>query len=131
MTVFDTLSQLESYQAVFPDIAWIITVMDRSLPYEEGPGRYEVNEKKDIVYHIDEALTSDKGFTAPHYAGKYVMEIVLDGDEIVCLPGSVFRLSEGRFLIYSGDDDVKRGVSFTLPSRFKAVRFVFTPQNHQ
>lgn len=125
MLVFDTLSELESYQGVFPDIAHIITVMDRSFPYEQGPGRYEVPEKKEVKYLIDTAMTSDKGFMAPHYPGKTIMEIILEGEEVLSVEDSVLKLAPGRFALYSGDSEVKRGVSFSLPVFFKAVRFVF------
>lgn len=125
MIVFDTLDELESYQGVFPKIGVITGVMDRSLPYGEGPGRYTVPEDSSVVYIIDENLSSDKGFEAERHEGKTLMEIVLEGDELVSADGSVFRMEPGRFLIYSGDAAVKRGVAYTLPSHFKAVRFIF------
>ena len=53
MIVFDTLSELESYEGVFPAIRTIIGVMDRSLPYEQGDGRYDTPEKSDVRYIID------------------------------------------------------------------------------
>ncbi len=125
MIVFDTLSQLESYQGAFPEIGTIIGVMDRSLPYDQGPGRYDTPEESSVRYIIDEGLTSDKGFIAEPFSGMKVMEVVLAGNELVSLSGSVFRMEEGRFLIYSGDEAVKRGQMYALPSPFKAVRFVF------
>ena len=125
MIVFDTLSELESYEGVFSEIRTIIDVMDRSLPYEQGDGRYDTPEKSDVRYIIDSFLTSDNGFEAEKHSGKNVMEIVLEGDEIVSLEGSVFRMQPGRFLLYSGDAQVKRGLSFTLPEHTKAVRFIF------
>ncbi len=125
MIVFDTLSQLESYEGVFPAIRSIIDVMDRSLPYDQGPGSYETHEKSDTSYIIDAFLTSDKGFPATGGGDKNVMEIVLEGDEIVSVDGSVFRLQPGRFLIYRGNADVKRAVSYALPEHTKAVRFIF------
>ncbi len=125
MIVFDTLDELESYQGAFPEIATIIGVMDRSLPYDQNPGHYDTPEKSDVKYIIDENLSSDKGFEAEHHPCMKVMEIVLEGDEIVSVSGSVFRMESGRFLIYSGSDDVKRGLCYTLPQHFKAVRFIF------
>ena len=125
MIVFDTLDELESYQGAFPEIAVIISVMDRSLPYDESPGHYDTPEKSDVKYIIDENLSSDKGFEAEHHPGARIMEIVLEGSEIVSVSGSVFRLESGRFLIYSGSDDTRRGICYTLPEHFKAVRFLF------
>ena len=57
--------------------------------------------------------------------GKTVLEIVLEGEEVVSVEGSVFHLAEGRFLIYPGSAETKRGVAYTLPSYAKTVRFVF------
>ena len=102
------MDELESYQGAFPEIATIIGVMDRSLPYDQNPGHYDTPEKSDVKYIIDENLSSDKGFEAEHHPGMKVMEIVLEGDEIVSVSGSVFRMESGRFLIYSGSDDVKK-----------------------
>ena len=125
MIIFDTLDELESYQGAVPSISTVIGIMDRSLPYEQGPGLYDTPEKSDVRYIVDENLSSDKGFEAEHHIGKMVMEIVLEGDEIISVSGSVFRMVTGRFLIYSGDETVKRGLCYTLPQHFKAVRFIF------
>ncbi len=125
MIVYDTLSELESYLGPFPEISVIISVLDRSLPYQEGPGRYETPEKSDVIYFVDEFLTSASGFAPEIFPGKRIMEIVLDGAEIVSVSGSVFRLGEGVFLIYEGDESIKRGLAWTVPESAKCVRFVF------
>lgn len=125
MMVFDTLAELESYEGAFPAIRTIIDVMDRSLPYEEGAGTYTPPENSSVSYIIDDFLSSSKGFVAEIHQGRTVMEIVLEGDEIIQVEGSVFRMQPGRFLIYSGSSPVKRGLSYTLPAPVKAVRFVF------
>ena len=125
MIVFDTLSYLESYTGPFPEINTIISVMDRSLPYDQLPGRYDTPEESSVKYIIDECLSSEKGFDSPKQEGRRIMEIVLEGEEMVSVSSSVFRLSEGSFLIYSGDEAVKRGIMYALPVHFKAVRFIF------
>ena len=125
MIVFDTLSYLESYTGPFPEINTIISVMDRSLPYDQLPGRYDTPEESSVKYIIDECLSSEKGFDNPKQEGRRIMEIVLEGEEMVSVSSSVFCLSEGRFLIYSGDEDVRRGMMYALPVHFKAVRFIF------
>ncbi len=125
MIVYDTLSQLESYLGPFPEIATIISVLDRSLPYGEGAGRYETPEKSDVVYYIDEFLTSAKGFSPEIFDSKRIMEITLDGEEILSIGGSVFRLSEGSFLLYDDSEEIRRGICWATPSRVRAVRFVF------
>ena len=124
MIVFDTLSQLESYEGVFPEIRTIIDVMDRSLPYEEGDGKHKTPEESNVSYIIDTFLTSSKGFESD-LEDCSVMEIVLEGDEIVAIDGSVFRMQPGRFLLYSASRSVKRGLSYSLPEHTKAVRFIF------
>ena len=78
MIAFDTLSELESYAGAFPAIGVITGVMDRSLPYDQGAGRYDTPEKSDVSYIIDEFLTSQRGFPAETHDGNLVMEIVLD-----------------------------------------------------
>ena len=125
MTVYDTLSELESYQGAFPQIATIITVMDRSLPYDQEKGRYDTPEKSDVRYIIDEFISSEGGFLPELLEGSRIMEIVLSGDEIISVDGSVFRMGEGNFLIYEGNADVKRGLSWSTPGPVKAVRFIF------
>ena len=89
MTVFDILSQMEAYAQAFPAMNTIISVMDRSLPYEAASGSYNTPEKSDVRYLVDEFLTSERGFSSVDTAGKTVLEIALDGDEIVSVDGSV------------------------------------------
>ncbi len=125
MIAFDTLSELESYAGAFPAIGVITGVMDRSLPYDQGAGRYDTPEKSDVSYIIDEFLTSQRGFPAETHDGNLVMEIVLEGEELISVSGSVFRMETGRFLIYSGSDKVQRALMYSLPEHTKAVRFIF------
>ena len=122
--IFDTLDYLEAYKPVVNHMQTIIDILDRSLPYEEDVGRHVSSEDKDLVYIIDSHLSSSKGFEAELNEGKDVMEIVLEGEEIVSVSGSVVRLSPGRFLIYSGDEKARRGIAESLPVAFKAVRFL-------
>ena len=124
MMVFDTLSELESYEGAFSEIRTIIDVMDRSLPYDQGAGRYKTPEESTVSYIIETFLTSSKGFEAEKDGGR-VMEIVLEGDEMVSIDGSVFRLQPGRFLLYDPSENIRRGLSYALPEHTKTVRFVF------
>ena len=125
MIVYDTLSELESYLGPFPAISVIISVMDRSLPYDQEAGRYDTPEKSDVRYVIDDFLSSRDGFRPEVFGGNLVMEIALSGEELVSVAGSVFRLGEGSFLIYEGDADVKRGMLWSAPEAVKTVRFIF------
>lgn len=122
MLLFDTLDELESYEKIIPDFVQIIDTLDHSRPYDEGPGDYKTREKDGISYKIDSFLSSPNGFSSPTVESR-VLEICLEGEELVNADGSVFKLSPGRFLIYDGDARVKRGIMFSTPIAFKAVRF--------
>ena len=122
MLVFDTLDELESYEKIIPGFLSVIDVLDHSRPYDEGPGEYSTCGKDGKKYIIDTFVSSSAGFTAPKTEGM-VLEICLEGEEIISTDGSVFRMAPGRFLIYEGKMDVKRGVMYSTPQAFKAVRF--------
>lgn len=125
MIIFDTLDELESYKLAFDPINTVIEVMDHSTPYEETPGEYPNPGKDKGVHIVDAHVSSSSGFSSPKMDGKKIVEICLEGEEMVNVDGSVFRLSPGRFLIYDGDANVKRAIMYSLPSAFKSVRFVF------
>lgn len=125
MIIFDTLDELESYKLAFDSINTVIEVMDHSTPYEEAPGEYPNPGKEKGVHIVDAHLSSATGFASPKMEGKRIVHICLEGEEMVNIEGSVFRLSPGRFLIYEGSFDVKRAIMYSLPSAFKSVRFVF------
>ena len=122
MLVFDTLDELESYEKIIPGFISIIDVLDHSRPYDEGPGEYSTGEKDGRKYVIDTYVSSSSGFSSPKTEGN-ILEICLEGEEIISTGGSVFRMAPGRFLIYNGEMDVKRGVMYSTPQAFKAVRF--------
>lgn len=125
MVIFDTLDQLESYKGVADLFNTVIEVMDHSTPYDEGPGEYN-NPGKDKGVHIVEAfLTSANGFESSLEDGKAYVEICLEGEELVSVDGSVFKLTPGRFLLYSDVHVLKKGVMFSLPVATKSVRFIF------
>ncbi len=124
MIIFDTLDELESYKGAVGEINTVIEVMDHSTPYDEGIGEY--NNPKDNGKHIIEAfLTSANGFSASVDSGKLYVEICLEGEELINIDGSVFKLSAGRFLAYREVVEVKRGIMFSLPVAVKCVRFIF------
>lgn len=123
MLIFDTLSELESYQSIIPYFSRVIDILDHSTPYDNPPGVYKLGEDE-REYIVDTYLSSANGFIAPKYEKRLVLEICLEGDEIVAVGESVFKLIEGRFLLYSGSEEVKRGVAYSAPKAFKAVRFI-------
>ena len=126
MTLFDTLGQLETYIPVFPDMAHVVSVMDRSLPYDNKDGSYKCPECERVGYTVQSALTSTHGFPFTVREGEKALLIALDGQEIVSSldSKSVFVLCEGRFVLL-GPGDWKRGVATDLPSPFRDVIFHF------
>ena len=125
MIIFDTLDDLESYKLTYDFFDAVIEVMDHSTPYEENPGEYPNPGKDRGVHIVDAHLSSDSGFFEGRKDGKNIVEICLEGEYMVNIEGSVFRLSPGRFLAYSGESEIKRGIMYSLPVAFKSVRFVF------
>ena len=124
MVIFDVLDQLETYSSVIPHMDDVVYVMDHSKPYDDDPGLYKCREKGDTQYKVSAHLSSQGGFPGEKFPGKTVLEICLEGEEMVALEGSVFKLAPGRFLSYCGDDDVKRGVMISTPVAFRSVRFI-------
>ena len=120
MIIFDTLSQLETYLSSVKLMNHVISIMDRSLPYEAEDGFYE----ESVTYTVSSALTSRNGFPFTVEKGSLCVIIALEGEEIVSSLDSsmAFVLSEGRFLLLS-EGEYKRGVMTTLPGNFRDVRF--------
>ena len=126
MIIFDTLNELESYLPPIPALKYIITVMDRSLPYEKSMGDYACPEKDEIKYHVDTFLTSKEGFAFTVKEGSLALLVCLDGDEILSSTNreDVMVMSEGRFAILS-EGVYHRGISTNLPTTIKDVLFTF------
>lgn len=124
MSIFDVLSELESYVPAVPALRHVITIMDRSLPYEKGTGVYTCPESDKVSYKVDSFLSSDRGIEFTVEPGTEAVVIALDGEEMVSsLSGDqVFILTEGRFLILSAGS-YKRGISPNLPASVKDVVF--------
>lgn len=126
MIIFDTLSQLETYLSSVKLMNHVISIMDRSLPYEAEDGFYSCKEEESVTYTVSSALTSRNGFPFTVEKGSLCVIIALEGEEIVSSLDSsmAFVLSEGRFLLLS-EGEYKRGVMTTLPGNFRDVRFSF------
>lgn len=122
MLIFDVLDKLENYASVIPHMDAVIDIMDHSKPYDDCPGEYE---ERGIKYLVSAHLSSTCGFYGENRPGKGILEVVLEGDEIVSINDtSVFKLTQGRFLYYEGDEKIKRGIASSLPVAFKTVRFI-------
>lgn len=128
MTVFDTLSQLETYLPVFRKLESVITTMDRSLPYEGADGFHKCPEDDSVTYTVTSFLTGRNGFPLNVEKGHRALVIALDGSEMVSSLSSdeVYILIEGRFLIL-GEGEWKRGQSAgAMPEECRDVVFTFT-----
>lgn len=124
MLLYDILDKLENYTSVIPHMDRIIDVMDHSRPYDDDIGEYSAGGDKSVKYIVSAHLSSREGFPGERRPDRLILEICLEGDEIVSVDGSVFRLSPGVFLVYDGGADIKRGIASSLPVAFKSVRFV-------
>ena len=124
MLLFDILDKLENYTSVIPHMDRVIDIMDHSKPYDDDVGEYSAGGDGSVKYIVSAHLSSVSGFEGERREGKLILEIVLEGDEIVSVDGSVFRLSPGVFLVYDGGAKIKRGIASSFPVAFKTVRFV-------
>ncbi len=124
MLLYDILDKLENYASIIPHMDRVIDIMDHSKPYDDDVGEYSAGGDGSVKYIVSAHLSSSSGFEGERREGKHILEIVLEGDEIVSVDGSVFRMSPGVFLVYDGEAKIKRGISSSLPVAFKTVRFV-------
>lgn len=122
MLVFDILDKLENYASIIPHMDKVIDVMDHSRPYDDKVGEYICSD--DVKYVVSAHLSRENGFEGENWPGHTILEICLEGDEIVSLSGSVFRLAPGRFIVYDGNEKITRGIASSLPAAFKTVRFI-------
>lgn len=125
MILFDTLDELESYLMLHPLMQHVITIMDRSLPYDNPPGAYTCQECDLVSYVVDAFVSGDKGQSLVLAKGQTMVEICLEGEELISstAPEMVFKLSQGRFLLVEGPVELRRGVNVNLPQAVKCVRF--------
>lgn len=123
MLIFDILDKLENYSKIIPHMDSVIDIMDHSKPYDDAPGEYDGDKKGDVKYVVSVERSTERGREAVKREGKLVLEIVLEGEELLSVSGSVFSLAPGRFLVYESEKETKRGIAVNLPSTFKAVRF--------
>ena len=123
MLLYDILDKLENYTSVIPHMDRVIDVMDHSKPYDDECGEYSAGGDGSVMYVVSAHLSTPTGFEGERREGKLILEICLEGDEIVSVDGSVFRLSPGVFLVYNGGAKIKRGIASSLPVAFKTVRF--------
>ena len=117
MIVFDTLSELESYENAFHELRNVIEIMDRSLPYRQAEGAYECPENSNVTYTVEKVLTGDKGVPLKVPSGKKAVVITMEGEMVASSLSSdrVFILTEGRFLL-AGEGEYRVGLLANLPA---------------
>lgn len=123
MIVFDTLDNFEAYNPINGNLVHLVDVMDRSLPYDQVPGSYRCPEDDKVAYKV-EAFVSGDGKRFRPASGRLFVEIMLEGEAITSLDGdNVFKLTPGRFLLYTSDYEVHSQVCINLPVACKSVLF--------
>lgn len=126
MIVFDTLDNLELYQGISDKILRVITIMDRSLPYDQGPGHYKCPEDDSVIYEIEAYPTTFNGKREIPSEKEYSMEIVLEGEAVTSIDEeNVFVMAPGRFLLLKGEVGIKRKMTRNIEKSVKSVIFRF------
>lgn len=126
MIVFDTLDNLELYQGISDKILRVITIMDRSLPYDQGPGHYKCPEDDSVLYEIEAYPTTFSGKREIPSEKEYSMEIVLEGEAVTSIDeDNVFVMAPGRFLLLKGEVGIKRKMTRNIEKSVKSVIFRF------
>lgn len=125
MIIFDTLDNIELYLKISDKFIHVITVMDRSLPYDQGVGKYKCPECEEVAYEISAYPTTDKGRVEIPSEKEFSLEIVLEGEAVTSINGNVFVMSPGRFLLSSNEKDIKRGITRNIDKSVKSVIFRF------
>ena len=126
MIVFDTLDNLELYQGISDKILRVITIMDRSLPYDQGPGHYKCPEDDSVIYEIEAYPTTFNGKREIPSEKEYSMEIVLEGEAVTSIDeDNVFVMAPGRFLLLKGEVEIKRKMTRNIEKSVKSVIFRF------
>lgn len=120
MFVFDTLSLLETYSQIVPNMLSVIDILDHATPYEDEDGIYN---KGNIKYKVETALTSNGGILIPYNENGNLV-VTLDGNMMVGNDENVFILEEGRFLYFKDEKNLSLGIINNTPEVFKYVDFI-------
>lgn len=124
MVIFDNLDHLEDYLTIIPDLSKVIDTLDRSEPYDKEKGVYEVEGTHGKKYVIEVLLTSKSG-KEEHLENEKIIEIALEGSELVSISNDLFFLTPGFFAYYETKKGEKlvRGISKNEDNALKVVRF--------
>ncbi|WP_319758550.1 hypothetical protein [uncultured Sphaerochaeta sp.] len=119
----DLLDNLEWYRALHPAMQGVITIMDRSLPYDDKAGTYTVDG---ISYQVMEYESSVTG--ALDEASGNQVHILLEGEEILSLQREalvevVTQCTTGLFVLLRKGERFRHKQSRTMQNKVKKVVF--------
>lgn len=119
----DLLDNFEWYLALHPAMQGIITIMDRSIPYDEVQGSYRVDG---ISYEVMEYESSETG--EMHQANEMEVHILLEGEELFSLQrGSavdvVTQCTTGLFVVLRQGESYRHKQQIHTQMQVKKVVF--------
>ena len=121
--LFDILENLEWYVGLYPSLERVIGIMDRSLPYRDEPGSYQVDG---VSYEV---LSYPGGSDSMVKRANHTqLHCVLEGEELLSLeenglPSVVIMATEGRFVILREGESYKNSMQMANDRDVKKVIF--------
>ncbi len=121
--LFDILENLEWYVGLYPSLERVIGIMDRSLPYRDEPGSYQVDG---VSYEV---LSYPGGSDSMVKRANHTqLHCVLEGEELLSLeenglPSVVIMATEGRFVILREGESYKNSMQMANDRNVKKVIF--------
>lgn len=121
--LFDILENLEWYVGLYPSLEKVIGIMDRSFPYQDEPGSYQVDG---ISYEV---LSYPGGGDSTIQRAEYTqLHCILEGEELLSLeedglPSVVIMATEGRFVILRKGEFYKNSMQMANDRNVKKVIF--------
>lgn len=121
--LFDILENLEWYLCLYPSLERVIGIMDRSIPYRDEPGVYQVDG---VSYEVQ--LYPGGSDSMIKYADHTQMHVILEGEELLSLeegdePSVVIMATEGRFVIFREGEHYKSSMQMANDKEVKKVIF--------
>ncbi len=121
--VLDVLDTLEWYRVLHPRMQGLITILDRSLPYDDEPGSYTVDG---ITYEVVSYTTDALGKVET--ALETEVHVLLEGEELISLqenglPRVVNRFSTGMFVLFHPQEQYRHRQMQNSTTAVKKVVF--------
>jgi beta-galactosidase beta subunit len=121
--LFDILENLEWYVSLYPSLKRVIGIMDRSLPYQDEAGSYQVDG---ISYEVISYPGGSDSMI--RRADQSQLHCILEGEELLSLeedesPSVVIMATEGRFVILREGEHYKSSMQMANDRNVKKVIF--------